>query len=150
MFRNRVTSLFVEERIETTAAKAKELRRIAERLITSAKRNAQSVVAQAVNENDKKVAEASRVAAIRQAVKTVRSREALQKLFNVLSERYITRPGGYTRIIHTRRRLGDAAEMAIIELVTDKAAEPVVESDDVNAVAAEAAVADKAEGTSAE
>lgn len=146
MFRNMVTSLFVEERIETTAAKAKELRRLAERLITSAKRNALSVVDQAQGETEKKSAEANRVAAIRQAVKVVRSREALQKLFNVLSERYIARPGGYTRIIHTRRRLGDAAEMAIIELVADKKAEEAkVETADVNAVVD--ASAEKTEGT---
>jgi large subunit ribosomal protein L17 len=116
MFRNMVTSLINEERIETTLPKAKELRPIIEKLLTSAKHNAPSVVAAAAE--DQKVSKvATRVAAIRQAGKFVRGKDALQKLFGALSEQYQQRPGGYTRIVKTRNRLGDNAEMAIIELI---------------------------------
>ena len=116
MFRNMVTSLIEEERIQTTVAKAKELRRIAEKLITQGRRNALSVVEGAAPD-ERKQAEMARVAAVRQAGKTVRNRDALQKLFGELAERFIDRPGGYTRIIRVGNRLGDNAEMAIIELL---------------------------------
>lgn len=116
MFRNMVTSLIEEERIQTTVAKAKELRRIAEKLITQGRRNALSVVEGAAPEERKRL-EMARVAAVRQAGKTVRNRDALQKLFGELAERFIDRPGGYTRIIRVGNRLGDNAEMAIIELL---------------------------------
>ncbi len=132
MFRNMVTSLFVEERIETTAAKAKELRRIAERLITSAKRNAVSVVEAAANDAERVKLSQSRVAAIRLASKVVRTRDGLYKLFGVLSERFLGRAGGYTRLIRTRRRLGDAAEMAVIELVDFGANDKAVDTSDVD------------------
>ena len=123
MFRNMVTSLIEVEQIETTTAKAKELRRLAEKLITLGKNNAPS----RVEAEGSDAAKAARVAAVRQAGKTVRNREALSKLFSELAERYQDRPGGYTRIIKTRRRLGDNAEMAIIELLQDGA---VAGSDD--------------------
>ncbi len=116
MFRNMVTSLIEEERIQTTVAKAKELRRIAEKLITQGRRNALSVVEGAAPEERKRL-EMARVAAVRQAGKTVRNRDALQKLFGELAERFIDRPGGYTRIVRVGNRLGDNAEMAIIELL---------------------------------
>lgn len=116
MFRNMVTSLIEEERIQTTVAKAKELRRVAEKLITQAGRNAQSVV-EAGSEDDRERLTMARVAAVRQAGKVVRNRDALQKLFGDLAERFKDRPGGYTRIIRVGRRLGDNAEMAIIELL---------------------------------
>ena len=127
MFRNMVTSLIEVEQIETTTAKAKELRRIAEKLITLGKNNALSRVDAAGTD----AAKAARVSAVRQAGKSVRNRDALAKLFGELAERYQDRPGGYTRIIKTRRRLGDNAEMAIIELLQDgveAAPEPVEEA----------------------
>ena len=110
MFRNMATSLIEEERIQTTAAKAKELRSIVEKLITLASRNANSVVEQG---------SADRVAAVRQAGRYIRNRDALQKLFGELAERFVGRPGGYTRVLRTGRRLGDNAEMAIIELLPE-------------------------------
>ncbi len=97
MFRNMVTSLLKAERIETTVEKAKDLRRIAEKMITLGKKGG--------------------LANLRRALRTVKEKEVAQKLFGPLAERYRDRPGGYTRIIKIGRRLGDGAKMAIIELV---------------------------------
>jgi large subunit ribosomal protein L17 len=97
MLRNMVTSLFRHERIETSVIKAKEARRLAERLITFAKRGD--------------------LHARRQVARVVSDHEVLQKLFDVLAERYRTRTGGYTRIIRHNLRLGDAGEMGFLELV---------------------------------
>ena len=97
MFRNMVTSLLRHERIETTDAKAKELRRFAEKIITLGKKDT--------------------LHARRQAFTWVRDREVLHKLFSDLGERYRDRPGGYTRITKIGFRRGDAAPMSVIELV---------------------------------
>jgi large subunit ribosomal protein L17 len=106
MFRNMVTSMIHEEQIVTTIAKAKEVRPMIERLVTLAKNNIDGQVDSAV-----------RVAAIRQAGKFVRGRDALYKLFNEIGERFDGRPGGYTRIIRKGTRLGDNAQMAIIQFI---------------------------------
>jgi large subunit ribosomal protein L17 len=106
MFRNMVTSMIQEEQIVTTIAKAKEVRPMIERLVTLAKNNIDGQVDSAV-----------RVAAIRQAGKFVRGRDALYKLFNEIGERFDGRPGGYTRIIRKGTRLGDNAQMAIIQFI---------------------------------
>lgn len=97
LLRNLVTALLDHERIETTDAKAKELRRVADRMITLGKR--------------------ADLHARRQALAVVRSREVVSKLFGPLAERYKDRPGGYTRILKLRTRLGDAAPISMIELV---------------------------------
>ena len=97
MFRNQLASLIESERIVTTLPKAKELRPIAEKLITLAK-------------NDS-------VHARRQAARQVPSDELIAKLFDTIGPRFSTRPGGYTRILKLGARRGDAAEMAILELV---------------------------------
>lgn len=97
MLRNMVTSLLDQERIVTTVPKAKEARRIAERMITLGKRGD--------------------LHARRQALSYIRSKNIVAKLFDQLSVQYAERQGGYTRIIRTGNRLGDAAPMAIIELV---------------------------------
>jgi len=97
MLRNMVTSLLEHERIVTTVPKAKEARRIADKMITLGKRGD--------------------LHARRQALAYIRSKEIVHKLFNELSEQYSDRQGGYTRIIKTGNRAGDAAPMAIIELV---------------------------------
>ncbi len=102
MFRNLVTSLFRHERITTTAPKAKEIKRYADKFITLAK--------------------AGTPHARRQANRDVRDVEVLNKLFETLGPRFKTRPGGYTRIVRVGRRAGDAAEMAMIELVERSAA----------------------------
>ena len=97
MFSNMANSLFDNEIIKTTLPKAKELRRVAEPLITLAK-------------NDS-------VANRRSAFSKLRDKEVVGKLFNELAPRYKERPGGYTRIMKCGFRSGDAAPMAYIELV---------------------------------
>jgi len=97
MFRNMTTSLFEHERIVTTAEKAKELRPIAERMITLAKRGD--------------------LHARRQALSFIRSKNVVEKLFTEIKDKFSDRKGGYTRILKTGVRKGDAAGMAIIELV---------------------------------
>jgi large subunit ribosomal protein L17 len=97
MFRNMVTSLFEHERIVTTTEKAKEMRPIAEKMITLAKRGD--------------------LHARRQALDFIRSKKIVAKLFDEICTQFKERNGGYTRIIQTGVRQGDAASMAIIELV---------------------------------
>lgn len=97
MFRNMAASLIESELIKTTVPKAKELRRVAEPLITMAK-------------NDS-------VANRRLAFARLRNRDAVTKLFNEIAPRYKARPGGYTRILKCGFRSGDAAPMAMVELV---------------------------------
>ncbi len=97
MLRNMVTSLFAEERIRTTSAKAKEARRVAERMITFARRGDLS--------------------ARRHVAKTVNDPAVLKKLFDEIAPRYMERPGGYTRILKVGIRRGDASQKAILELV---------------------------------
>lgn len=105
MFKNMAASLVTHELIKTTLPKAKELRRVAEPLITLAK-------------NDS-------VANRRLAFSRLRDRDAVTKLFNELGPRYKERPGGYLRILKCGFRAGDAAPMAFVELVD----RPVIESD---------------------
>ena len=97
MIRNMVTSLLDHERIVTTTPKAKEVRKMADRMITLGKRGD--------------------LHARRQALAIVRDKAVVAKLFSTLSEEYKDRNGGYTRIIRTGNRIGDAASMAILELV---------------------------------
>jgi large subunit ribosomal protein L17 len=97
MFRNMATSLFAHEIIKTTIPKAKELRRVAEPLITLAKEDS--------------------VAHRRLAFNRLRDRDAVTKLFNELGPRYVDRPGGYLRIMKCGYRAGDKAPMAYVELV---------------------------------
>ena len=115
MYRNMVTSLLEHGRITTTEAKAKELRRFAEKTITRSK-GVQALLAKPAEERtqDEK---ARIVHAYRMAGRLVRSREVLNKLFTEIGPRYEKRAGGYTRIIKTAPRVGDAARMAVIELV---------------------------------
>ncbi len=97
MFRNMVTSLFEHERIVTTTEKAKELRPIAEKMITLGKRGD--------------------LHARRQALSFIRRKDVVEKLFTEIKDKFSERKGGYTRILKTGVRNGDAASMAIIELV---------------------------------
>ncbi|MCF7930765.1 MAG: 50S ribosomal protein L17 [Acholeplasmataceae bacterium] len=103
LLRDLVTDIIINERIVTTEAKAKELKKLADKMVTLAKDGS--------------------LAARRQAAETVRfedvkeGQNALQKLFTELGPRYKERNGGYTRIIKTVPRRGDAAPMAIIEFV---------------------------------
>ena len=97
MFRNMVTSLFKHERIKTTGAKAKELSRWADHLITLAKRGD--------------------LHARRQALAIVREKDVVHKLFEQAAERYGSASGGYTRVIKLGRRPGDAAPVSLVELI---------------------------------
>ncbi|MDE2761730.1 MAG: 50S ribosomal protein L17 [Gemmatimonadota bacterium] len=97
LLRNMATSLLRHERITTTTARAKELRPYVERLITLAKRGD--------------------LHARRLVARRIADREVLGKLFDDIGPRYAERPGGYTRILKLGNRRGDAADMALIELV---------------------------------
>jgi large subunit ribosomal protein L17 len=97
MLANMVTSLLRHERIRTTVPRAKEARKLAERMITLGKKGS--------------------LHARRNASRVVRDSEVLAKVFEGLASRYAARPGGYTRITKLGRRLGDSAEMALLELV---------------------------------
>jgi large subunit ribosomal protein L17 len=97
MFQNMCASLFEHELIRTTLAKAKELRRVAEPLITLSKKDS--------------------VANRRLAFSRMRNKDMVKKLFAVLGPRYEKRPGGYLRVLKCGNRHGDAAPMAIVELV---------------------------------
>lgn len=109
MYRNMVTSLVEHELIKTTLPKAKELRRVAEPLITLAKVDS--------------------VANRRLAFARLNSKEAVGKLFSQLGPRYATRPGGYVRILKCGFRSGDKAPMAYVELVDRPAVTKAVEVD---------------------
>jgi large subunit ribosomal protein L17 len=116
MYSNMVASLIAHGRIETTEAKAKELRRVAERAITWG-----ASVSELTRKERKELSEAERsniVHAKRMARRVVKDTDALSKLFDEVGPRYAGRPGGYTRILKTRTRRGDAAPMAFVELVS--------------------------------
>jgi len=97
MMRNMVTSLIEHERLETTSAKAKELRLEADKMITLAKKGD--------------------LHARRQALAFIRDKDVVYKLFEEIKNRYLDRNGGYTKISKLRYRLGDAAPISVIELV---------------------------------
>lgn len=100
MVRNMVTALLDHERIVTTTPKAKEVRKVADKMITLGKRGD--------------------LHARRQALSVVQDKSVVAKLFSKLRDEYMDRNGGYTRIIQTGNRNGDAAPMAILELVNYK------------------------------
>ena len=100
MFSNQLASLMTHERIETTISKAKELRPLAERLITTAKNDG--------------------VAARRRVYQWIPDHTTVKKIFETLAPRFVDRPGGYTRILKLGARRGDAAEAAILEFVDFK------------------------------
>jgi len=100
MFRNMATSLLWQEHFETTVQKAKDLRAVVEKLITVAKENS--------------------LHRRRKAYDYLQDKAVVHKLFAEIGPRYKERPGGYTRVLRTRVRPGDGAELAIIELVEGK------------------------------
>ncbi len=97
MLRSLVTSLLKEKRIVTTVARAHEVNRVAEHMVTLGKRGD--------------------LAARRQALAYIWEEDVVSELFNIIAPRYVDRNGGYTRIMRTGFRRGDAAPMAILELV---------------------------------
>jgi large subunit ribosomal protein L17 len=100
MFRNLVTDLLKYEHIQTTEQKAKEIRGMAERVITLGKDGT--------------------VHARRQALRFVSDKDVVDRVFTTYADRFAGRPGGYTRIIKIGRRLGDGADVAIIELIKEE------------------------------
>ncbi len=110
MFRNLAVSLFENEMIKTTLARAKELRRFVEPLITLSKSDS--------------------VARRRQAFSTLRNKDSVKKLFDTIGPKYTDRPGGYTRILKCGPRPGDNAPMAYVELVGREPNIDVVSEDD--------------------
>jgi len=130
MFRNMVTSLMIHGRIRTTEPRAKELRRIADKLITLGKRVPPSDLAR-LEGDELAAARARRVHAIRQARRWVNDRDALDKIFNEYAERFESRNGGYTRLAKLGFRPGDNAAMNIVELIPS--ATDVVEQEPVEA-----------------
>lgn len=112
MFRNQLASLVAQERIVTTVSKAKELRPLAERIVTQGKRGT--------------------VHARRLVGRWVSDRDLIKKLFDEIAPRFASRPGGYLRIVKLGARQGDNAEMAVLEFVDfklkAKAAKPAAES----------------------
>lgn len=142
MFRNMVTSFLEHERITTTDAKAKELRSIAEKMITLGKRGD--------------------LHAVRQAASYIRDKKVVTKLFSTIAPRYKERDGGYTRIIKLGIRPGDNAPLSVIELVEEQVtkkekkakpaktvaaapAKPAVETVEAEEIAPQTTVSDAAE-----
>jgi len=117
MFRNMVTALMVHGQIKTTTQRAKELRRVADRVISMGKRAPSAADIDGLEGDALVQAKADRVSAIRRARNWVNDSDAMSKLFGEYADRYRSRPGGYTRIIKAGFRPGDNAEMAIIQLV---------------------------------
>ncbi|MCB1195224.1 50S ribosomal protein L17 [bacterium] len=106
--RNIVQALFTHERVTTTVKKAKVSARFADKMITLAKKN--------------------NLAAIRRAVSLLHDKDVVKKLFNEIGPRYVSRAGGYTRVLKIQNRKGDGAEVAILEL-TEKEVMPVVQGE---------------------
>jgi large subunit ribosomal protein L17 len=131
LLQNLVRSVILSESIQTTTPKAKETRRVLEKIITAARENT--------------------LAARRNVHRTVRDQAALAKLFDTIGPRFKTRPGGYTRLIHLQNRVGDNAPMAVLELVeksekTDKSekTEPAAKEKAAKAAAPKAEKSEKA------
>ena len=103
LFRNQLTALFTHDRIVTTLAKAKELRPVAERMVTLARTGS--------------------LPARRKVITMVPDKQVVRRLFDDIAPRFMDRPGGYTRIMRVGRRRGDGAELAIIEFVDYELAE---------------------------
>ncbi len=119
MMRNMVTTFIDHEQIETTDAKAKEVRSLAERLVTLSKRGSDDLAAR------------------RRALRVIRDKKIVAKLFDEIGPRYADRPGGYTRIVKVETRRGDGAPLSILKFVTEpvtfkeKKARPQEEFDEV-------------------
>lgn len=130
MMRNMVTSLLEHEKITTTDARAKELRKVVDRMITLGKRGD--------------------LHARRQASQVIRERKVVGKLFEVIGPRFKDRPGGYTRIIKLANRLGDNASQVIIELVEEEFSAKVRKTSQPAAEVVAAAVTEAADVSSDE
>jgi large subunit ribosomal protein L17 len=118
MFSNMITSLFTHERIITTKQKGRELIRFSDKMISKAK-----------NCIDLPEKDSKKLHNMRMVMRTIKKREVMSKLFNDIAPRYKDRKGGYTRLYLLGRRPGDAAEMALVELVERRVVEAKIETD---------------------
>ncbi len=163
MLRNMVTSLMIHGQIRTTQARAKELRRYAEKVVSLAKRAPTAEAIAAIKGKAERTdATAARVHAFRRVRRWVNNDGAIEKLFGEYAERFASRPGGYTRVVKTGARPGDNADMAIIQLVEEyapvsakkspakKAAKKAAKEEPVEAAAAETSVENAQESTGEE
>jgi large subunit ribosomal protein L17 len=158
MFRALTANLVLHERIETTDAKAKELRRVAERLITRAVRLGKVAYTPAVDLSDADKARRTAVKrqigrflqrfGVKQADGQSEQVDLQEKVLVKLGERYQSRPGGYTRIVKIGRRRGDNAPMSLIELVEAAAPETTPEAGSAGGVAKKPAKKKKAADSS--
>lgn len=114
LFRNMVTSLLLHGRVKTTVAKAKEVRRFAEKVITIGKR---APKIEGLEGAALELATAKRVHALRQAKRIINDDKAVGLLFGEYATRFATRPGGYTRVVKAGRRAGDNSPMAYLAFV---------------------------------
>jgi large subunit ribosomal protein L17 len=119
LFSNLVAALLNYERIRTTDVKAKEVRRLAERAITWARRLGAVLTKKPDKRSDEEKARV--VHAMRMALRAVRDRQVVLKWFEEIGPRFLTRHGGYTRIIKVGQRPGDAAPMSLLELIPGEA-----------------------------
>jgi large subunit ribosomal protein L17 len=126
LFSNMVAALLTYERIRTTVVKAKEIRRLAERAITWARRLGPILTKKPDKRTDEERARV--VHAMRMALRMVRDRDAVLKLFEEIAPRYVARHGGYTRLMKTDQRPGDAAPMGLLELIPGEGGEGAVKS----------------------
>jgi large subunit ribosomal protein L17 len=149
LFSNLIAALFTHERIRTTDAKAKETRRLAERTITWARRVGDVL---GKKPDRRSLEESARVVhAHRMARRVVRDRGAVLKLFGEIAPRFLGRQGGYTRIIKLPQRPGDAAPMALLELMPEDGGAPKPADKDDKAKGAKVeAKADKGKAAKAE
>jgi large subunit ribosomal protein L17 len=116
-----VAALLTYERIRTTVVKAKEIRRLAERAITWARRLGPVLTKKPDKRTDEERARV--VHAMRMALRMVRDRDAVLKLFDEIGPRFLARHGGYTRFMKIEQRPGDAAPMALLELIPEEGGE---------------------------
>jgi large subunit ribosomal protein L17 len=126
LFSNMVAALLTYERIRTTVVKAKEIRRLAERAITLARRLGPILTKKPDKRTDEERARV--VHAMRMALRVVRDRDAVLKLFDDIGPRFLARHGGYTRLMKTDQRPGDAAPMALLELIPAEGTEAAPKS----------------------
>lgn len=126
MLRNMVTSLLEHGHIQTTDTRAKEVRRIAEKLITLGKKGLPSAFAEGTSEEDM---QARRLHLLRQVLKVVRTKDVASSIMGELAERYEERPGGYTRMIKLGFRRGDNSPLSLLQLV-DSPVEVALDDDD--------------------
>ena len=121
LFSNMVAALLTYERIRTTTVKAKEIRRLAERAITWARRLGPILSKKPDKRTDEERVRV--VHAMRMALRVVRDRDAVLKLFEDIGPRFLSRHGGYTRIMKIGQRPGDAAPMALLELIPSESSD---------------------------